>query len=110
MAPAKVSTFIDGVNSCGLSHKDREPTRINSVLDLVFTLNVDDTRLIHILNKISDHNLVLGEMTRPIVSRKITPNITNVYNEVNETSLNQSLEWFASEYELNFNERTVEST
>lgn len=108
VAHSEVSSFVDLMNSYGLTQTVLEPTRNNSVLDLVFTSSAENVKSVRILEKISDHNTVLVEMSLPVIGKKITPKTINVYSRVNENALNESFELFASEYELHFSERTVE--
>lgn len=106
---AEASNFINLMHSYGLAQIVNEPTRLHSVLDLVFTSSADDVRSVRILDRISDHNTVLVEMSLPLVTRKISPKLINVYSKVNECALNEAFKQFASEYEHHFYERSVES-
>ncbi|KAL3852435.1 hypothetical protein ACJMK2_016074, partial [Sinanodonta woodiana] len=72
-------TFLNIVNEHSLEQCNKEPTRGNNILDLVFTTNTNLIESILVQSGISDHEAIIIEVISKVKTTKRKPRKTYMY-------------------------------
>lgn len=100
--------FLDNCLNFNLIQVVNQPTRGDNILDLVLTSSPELIENVDSVPGLSDHNILLIELSIPVLTRNPTIKTIRDFNKADYVAINQHLSSFYQTYAENFFSRSVE--